>query len=383
MDKTIDTTPYVQRFQSSYNYDYYQKHNKNCIFILSSSYELSSDRHMLLFVPQYKMVHNEYKIWKYNEDMYGKRLHSISDLSKYIQYEKKDITQRVVDNKRYLDCLLSVPKGFEFEVYYKQVRYYKVKFTEQKAYVFNDGKIGRRISIIKVFAEKILKDKVLENNASSKEVQADSTYKAYSEISFDKKQKVKVYKTKRRDPFYYFDAEQALKSIQLIRGNHNHITRKHKIEDRTVSLVLYHRKEKQYSKIDIAVHFCKTCDTYFDFYDSFKCQLEQNRIQMQDLVLNCYDGSGKTIHMNTNALNEQSKLKMFGYQVGQNGLSDRRRHELLKRLINGNYLSASEIKQFLEFYINFNGKRKNMVYAKKCWKQDIDYVNQLIKNKYR
>ena len=41
MDKTIDTTPYVQRFQSSYNYDYYQKHNKNCIFILSSSYVLT------------------------------------------------------------------------------------------------------------------------------------------------------------------------------------------------------------------------------------------------------------------------------------------------------------------------------------------------------
>ena len=42
MDKTIDTTPYVQRFQSSYNYDYYQKHNKNCIFILALQNNMGS-----------------------------------------------------------------------------------------------------------------------------------------------------------------------------------------------------------------------------------------------------------------------------------------------------------------------------------------------------
>lgn len=185
---------------------------------------------------------------------------------------------------------------------------------------------------------------------------------------------------KTEDSFSCFSKVNAVKRIQLIRGMRNHVTLGHSIENRTASFVYYDSKIGKYVGIKILLHYCNNCKCYFDFYNSFLGQLRMEGLTRNGLLVRYFDEYDNEMFFDNISLREHSRLNLFGYKAGYSGLSQERRQILLTRLIDEKYMSPAEIKNHLEFLINFRGKEKKMAYCKQCWEEDIAYINQLIKD---
>lgn len=88
-------------------------------------------------------------------------------------------------------------------------------------------------------------------------------------------------------------------------------------------------------------------------------------LQKYNLDINYFAASfesetGQPIVFKQMDLREFSKLKLFGYSVGANGLNTGARHELLDFILKNHLMTASEIKSQLQFNIRFIGKKAHM-----------------------
>lgn len=218
---------------------------------------------------------------------------------------------------------------------------------------------------------------------SNNEVERTKSFHAssiYSKIEFRSIEKSNL---KTSDVFLMFEDKKNIRQIQLIKNSYNHVTQRHRIDDRIINVIYYIPDEKKFSAFKILFHYCESCNMYFDFYDSFIAQIEKYKIRMCDIITSCLDDHYEKIKVDFAIMNEHSLLNILGYHVGRNGLSTSVRQKLLSRLITEKVLSASEIKNHLEFLIRFHTKRKNMDYALSCWQEDILFVNDYLLGVYK
>lgn len=173
-------------------------------------------------------------------------------------------------------------------------------------------------------------------------------------------------------------------NLQLIDSANNHVSRRHKIENRTVRIA-YRLSPKCFIILDYKCHYCKDCHVYFDFYQSFIQQLQYMNLRPDHLVLKLrknYNTDyitrlqvGLPIYY---CFNDESLLHFFGYRVGSYGLNIRERQELLKSIYERKALTISEMKATINNNIRMFSKRSDFAIAVEEWKDDILFLNTLI-----
>ena len=73
--------------------------------------------------------------------------------------------------------------------------------------------------------------------------------------------------------------------------------------------------------------------------------------------------------------NEQSKLKMLGYNVQQaDGMSSGERQNLLSSIIRSGQMTDAEVTNHLEMLIHLNSGKPNMFNACGSWREDLEFV---------
>ena len=88
----------------------------------------------------------------------------------------------------------------------------------------------------------------------------------------------------------------------------------------------------------------------------------------------CNDGSIPLIGVE---FHEFSKLAMYGYSAGKNGLSAQDRHKIINYVLDKNIMRKYEIIEHLQGLVNLREQRddKDFSTAIRNWKDDIEYVN--------
>lgn len=176
-------------------------------------------------------------------------------------------------------------------------------------------------------------------------------------------------------------------NMQLIDSPNNHVTRGHNITNKIVRIA-YKVNENEYRTFSYKCHFCTRCNTYFDFYTSFLEQIKNNGIKKEDLVISLvkvYNSLGYEMTTTSNfsvnkfeIFNSESFLHSLGYVVGEYGLSEKRRHQLLKAIFSKKIMSIAEMKATINSNINLFKNRKGYELAVKEWKEDINFLNTLL-----
>lgn len=168
------------------------------------------------------------------------------------------------------------------------------------------------------------------------------------------------YNRNHREQFHIKNDTRPLLKFQIINSSNNHVAKHHDVIDVTVPIIW--KNHNEYKKQNILMHYCKDCDLYFDFKNSFTKQLKQYGISYQSVVAQILDEKHDPfLFANTNEFSEQSILHMMGYIVGKtNGLATNKRQNIIKQVIDLNILSVSEVKNIIEFNIRFIGKKMDM-----------------------
>ena len=74
----------------------------------------------------------------------------------------------------------------------------------------------------------------------------------------------------------------------------------------------------------------------------------------------------------------ESKLKKYGYSVAWNSsLSNKKRQELLKLLIETGEVSKAYVISYLKHNIQINGKKESNEFAVLKWQDDLDFIQRL------
>lgn len=137
--------------------------------------------------------------------------------------------------------------------------------------------------------------------------------------------------------------------------------------------------------LSLKAHKCMDCNRIFDFHESFLQQLKYVGLRLEDVKIQ-FDINGEK-HDNRiegnqfTAFKPESFLHTLGYRVGNYGQSESVRHDLLYRIVQLKAMSISEIKNCLSQNIRLFSKREEYQTAVADWKNDIQYMNSLIRKK--
>lgn len=169
-------------------------------------------------------------------------------------------------------------------------------------------------------------------------------------------------------------------TIQLIDSPYNHVTAIHKIENRVISIA--YQSNGTIKTFDYKCHYCKTCHKYFDFKSSFETQLKTNNILLGSLLINLKRSinSSTSSYNDFETFNSETLLHSLGYRVGYSGLKAKERQRLLKTILDQEVLSIAEIKSTINLNITRFSNRLEYTLAVKEWKDDIQFLNELILN---
>lgn len=385
MEKIIITDQYANQFNKNYKDQYFVKQDNFCKFVIDADDQAQlRETNILLFKPIYKEVHHKKETFSYNEALSGHTFHDFSEIADFIKVNEIDEVSTVLENDSFKKYLLSMPQNHNFYIDIGKEPFCEAIFPENKAYVYDDGSIGRKVEIL-YFYPPFNKCKIKQNRKMKSKKEKVRTHNFILEKNFSNNDFYPIRRLSKtsNNPFYFFDQCESIKNIQLIKGPNNHVSKGHSVENRKVLLTLCLKETNKYSQVEMVVHYCEKCKVYFDFYDSFIAQLKRVKIDYRDLLVNYFDKYNKPIKFEDFNMRDYSKLRMFGYSVGNNGLRDNQRHRLLKKIIEDGFMSPVEIKNHLEFLIRYQGKRKSMEKANESWLNDIQYINNLIKTGIR
>lgn len=126
--------------------------------------------------------------------------------------------------------------------------------------------------------------------------------------------------------------------------------------------------------VSFSANYCSVCNKYYTTKNSIDRDFPSKNYPFIHMAL-C--GSSPSF------LNQESELHYYGYSVKADGMSDKDRQNLLARLITFGFLSKSKIQNIITYFINYNGKRKNMSEAVSKWKNDLEFVTEYNIDKQR
>lgn len=137
----------------------------------------------------------------------------------------------------------------------------------------------------------------------------------------------------------------------------------------SVTATVYDRRG---GTVDINVNCCCDCHKYFISESEFFHYRELYGIVCGLKVDRHSTGYAKF------PMAEYSILRLYGYNVGkEDNLSDEERQNLLKILVENEYVKKPEIIKYLEMFIRMNQGRPEMVDSVSKWSTDLAYIREL------
>jgi hypothetical protein len=126
-------------------------------------------------------------------------------------------------------------------------------------------------------------------------------------------------------------------------------------------------------KYNIMVAYNKKTNRYYISDTQLKWLYKQN-IHPDVIFSACNDGS---VPLVTVDFQEFSKLALYGYSVGKNGLKTADRRKILKHIIDNKIMKRYEIVEHLQGLISLREERtdKDFSAAISNWREDIQFVN--------
>lgn len=287
---------------------------------------------------------------------------------------------RILFNERIpKDIILGIDTSSTVWIYYKERLCYVVRYCP----VFEKGNktTQNSIEITKDNLEDIIQLEMIESSKQHSQKNSIQNNSASSQKKNSPKRcnKRSLFST---DLFNMFKTYEPILELQLINGAHNHATIGHKIIDKKVHIIYFDKKRKKYNLFDIALHYCEDCHIYFDFKESFLKQIERIGLEANQLVITLFDNDLNPIKIDKVTFNKVSLLKQFGYKVGKNGLPIEERQRILKNVIESKIMTVAQIKNLLEYLVNYLGSSSHHEYAKECWSIDIKFLNEYIVKNY-
>lgn len=190
----------------------------------------------------------------------------------------------------------------------------------------------------------------------------------------------KIINLKTSDFFNLYDEYFPVTHFQIISSRNNHATRKHSIKDEIITIIYKDKKGDEYKTAKLLMHYCQQCKVYFDFRESFFRQLEELDINCKQILASIVSDDGTPFKLDESLFSKESLLHSLGYVVGNTyGIDAHARQEIIKNAILRNILTITDIKNILEFNIQFAGKRKSNKYSCECWENDLDFINSYYK----
>lgn len=136
------------------------KFNKNCrdqycgivlskiIIVYLKDRMLLRNTNILLFRPIYRKAHHKRESFSYNEALTEHTYHDFSEIADFIKVNEVKETTKVLANTSFKEHLLSMPQNQSFYIDVADEPFCKAVFTDNKAYVYEDGSIGREVKIL-------------------------------------------------------------------------------------------------------------------------------------------------------------------------------------------------------------------------------------------
>ncbi len=184
--------------------------------------------------------------------------------------------------------------------------------------------------------------------------------------------------------FKYLLKEDVIGRVELIEdvySNNRHLSHDFDLNG-VIKDFAYEDISGNINLVKLSVFYCETCDVYFDYIESYKAQLKKANIPLIKVITKHVDNNGREIVFgDTFNWKEESTLKHFGYSVGYSGISQSRRQEILKFVINNHFMTVNEVKSLLNQFISYNGQKSGNEKAKRDWENDLAFVNDMLINK--
>lgn len=187
-------------------------------------------------------------------------------------------------------------------------------------------------------------------------------YQRYSDL-VDKSERIddRIAEFDAGDFSYIYD------TLYIFKGENKCFREHHNIEAVTGDVIARHDKY-----VNININYCNDCHKYFiseqEFFhyrDLFGivCKLEVDRTST---------GYARF------PMAEYSILRLYGYNVSkEDNYSDAERQQLLRVLIENDYVSKPEIIKYLNMFIKMNGSKDNMEDSVFKWESDLEFVRNL------
>ena len=172
-----------------------------------------------------------------------------------------------------------------------------------------------------------------------------------------------------------FEAEQIFKllpkrtTLYIHQGNIACLQFKHPIEDIAASVAT-----SSDEPLTIHASYCKKCGMVFINKSFYRRLIKQHTFLVANFCELSEDGYSP---IPPGQLAAESPLKLCGYSVKEGGLPEHYRQLLLGDIIYNGILSKTEIINYLEHFIQFNGSKENMDRSKFKWKCDVEFVRNL------
>ncbi len=176
-------------------------------------------------------------------------------------------------------------------------------------------------------------------------------------------------KKKGRMPLVQVEMEDFIIRGNMFRCRHE----SHEIQDITALLDVSDKNGKIMT-IKIPAGYCPNCKIFFMLESTYK------RVKEKGTLLCKISDEKKYIQgkdKKQGGFATESLLMQYGYSVSEvKGLSQEKRHRILKFIIDNKILSKGEIISYLEFFINQRRTMENMKYAIAKWEEDKKFVEQ-------
>jgi hypothetical protein len=128
-------------------------------------------------------------------------------------------------------------------------------------------------------------------------------------------------------------------------------------------------------EIKMNVSYCKQCGRFFMSYTTYELYRNRYSVILGKLQLES-NAEHKADHGDM-LLAEASPLKLCGYSVNQtDGYTALQRRYIISSIISRGIMTKGEVIRYLEYFININGKRSGNGLALSKWKADLEFTLQ-------
>ena len=171
----------------------------------------------------------------------------------------------------------------------------------------------------------------------------------------------------RLEEYENYDFDLSGDTLYIYKGETKCFREHHDIE--SVTATVFARRG---NTVDININCCCDCHKYFISESEFFHYRDLYGIVCGLKIDRSSSGYAKF------PMAEYSILRLYGYNVGkEDNLSDEERQNLLKILIENDYVKKPEIIKYLEMFIKMNHGRLEMADSVSKWTSDLAYVREL------